>query len=257
MNEPVFVGRHSTTYSVQRHEHEDWELIYCTGGTGEVVFDNQSSLRYDKGEIVLIPAHTPHFNQSEKGFTNIHMRLSDAAFPYRTAMKVADDADGHLLTFFSETLYYFNSDIRRKELVLSALGEVIASYIVMFLSQNNYSELVERIRNDILHNFTNCDYRLEDTLRSLPLNYDYIRKTFKKETGVTPHEYLTKMRMKKAEMLLSAMQGEYFINEIAQMCGYSEPLYFTRVFKKTYGLSPTAFNRECSGEKQPRESVHF
>lgn len=243
MNEPIFVGKHPTTHSVQQHAHDEWETIYCTSGTGEVVFENGSRLQYTEGETVVIPAGIQHSNQSESGFTNLHMRLRDATFPYRTAVKVSDDKEKHLLTFFSEAFYYFDSDIHRKELILSALGEVVASYIITFLSQTSYSDVVEHIRNDILRNFSDADYSLEETLHAIPLNYDYVRKTFKKEIGATPHEYLTAMRMKKAKTLLSVIHGEYFISEVAELCGFSEPLYFTRVFKKTFGMSPTAFNK--------------
>ncbi|HWQ58823.1 MAG TPA: AraC family transcriptional regulator [Clostridia bacterium] len=248
MNEPIFVGKHPTTHSVQQHTHENWELIYCTSGMGEVQFENGSKLPYTAGEIVAIPPRLPHCNQSVSGFTNIHMRVADATLPYRAAVKLADDAEKHLLTFFSEAYFYYSSDINRKEVILSGLGEVIVSYIVTFLSQQTYSEVVELVRTDILRNFTDENYRLERTLRSIPLNYDYIRKTFKKEIGATPHEYLTAMRMKKAERLLCAMRGEYTIAEVAEMCGFNEPLYFTRVFKKNFGVSPTAFNAQQASE---------
>ncbi len=244
MNEPVFVGKHPTTHSVQQHDHNEWELIYCTGGTGEVRFENGSTLQYVENEIVAIPPHVKHSNHSVRGFTNVHIRLSKATLPYRSAVKLADDAEKHLLTFFNEAFFYFGSDLQRKELILSALGEVIASYTITFLSQDSYTETVELIRNSRLRNFTDAKYRLEDTLHSVALNYDYVRKTFKKEIGLTPHEYLTGMRMKKAESLLSVTHGEYMINEVAEMCGYSEPLYFTRVFKKNFGISPTAFSKQ-------------
>lgn len=243
MNEPVFVGKHATTHSVQKHKHDEWELIYCTGGMGEVVFENGSTLQYAGGEIVAIPANMEHSNISKGGFTNIYMRLADATFPYRSAVKLLDDSGKPLYNFFNEAFYYFDSDLQRKELILDALGEVIASYIIAFLSRTSYSEPVETIRDCILRNYANAGYDLEKTLASIPLNYDYLRKCFKKEMGLTPHEYMTDMRMKKAEKLLSAMDGEYLIGEVAQMCGYNDPLYFTRVFKKRFGLSPTAFNK--------------
>jgi AraC-like DNA-binding protein len=63
--------------------------------------------------------------------------------------------------------------------------------------------------------------------------------------GITPLEYMTKLRMKKAEQLLSAMRNkEYSVAEVAQMCGYEDALYFSRVFKKTYGCSPSNFNKK-------------
>lgn len=252
MNDLFFVGRHLTTYAVQTHKHDEWELIYCTSGKGEVFFENGSTMQYKTGEIVAIPPHMLHSNRSVQGFTNIHVRIADATFPYKFAVKITDDHDAHIKTCFSEALFYYNSDINRKELVLSALGELIVSYIITFQSQNSFSEMVELIRNDILKNFSDTGYCLEDYIRTIPFNYDYLRKLFKKEMGVTPHEYMTTMRMKKAEKLLLAMRvNEYTIGEIAEMCGFDEPLYFSRVFKKTFGKSPSAFvSDNCASDQK-------
>ena len=70
-------------------------------------------------------------------------------------------------------------------------------------------------------------------------------KRFKKEVGVSPLEYMTNLRMKSAEMLLTAMwANEYTVSEIARMCGYDDALYFSRVFKKHYGCSPSTFAKK-------------
>ncbi len=242
MNAIVFVGEHGKAYNVQNHSHDSWEVIYCTSGTGEFEFANGSKIEYGAGDIVAIPPGVTHCNMSSEGFTNIHMTLSDAAFPHRTAFRVSDDAEGHLRLYFAEAKFYFDSDIARKELIINALGELIVSYMIVFSSRTPYSELVESIRNDILRCYSDPDYRMDDFIRSIPFNYDYLRKLFKKEVGVTPLEYMTGMRMKKAETLLLAMgEQEYTIAEVAEMCGYDDPLYFSRVFKKHYGLSPSAF----------------
>lgn len=245
MNAITFAGRHLRTYSVQTHSHEEWELIYCTSGRGQVEFENATIMAYQVGEVVAIPPNVRHSNHSIEGFTNIHLIVENATFPYKNAVKVSDDADSHILSFFSEAHFYFNSDIGKKEMILSALGELIVSYIILFQSQTAYSEPVELIRNDILKNYSDSAYHLDDYLRTLPFNYDYLRKLFKKEMGLTPHAYLTSMRMKKAEMLLKAMRAnEYSIAEVADMCGFDEPLYFSRVFKKHFSCPPSAFAGE-------------
>ncbi len=59
---------------------------------------------------------------------------------------------------------------------------------------------------------------------------------FKAEYGETPKQYITTLRLKNAIYLLE--KTDYSISDISEMCGYSDPLYFSRVFKKYMGISP-------------------
>lgn len=243
MNSVVFVGEHPKTFDVRWHTHETWELIYCTSGQGAFRFDDGRVIPYHAGDMVAIPPKDLHANSSEVGFTNIHLNLTEPTFANHAAFKIQDE-NSSLLRAFGEAKVYYNSDYSKKELVLTALGELICSYVTAFRSNVEFPEMVERIRFAILQNYTNPDFELDEYIRTLPFHYDYLRKLFKKELGISPLEYITSLRMKNAERLLSAvLTGGYAIAEIARMCGYDNPLYFSRVFRKYYGCSPTQFLR--------------
>ena len=126
--------------------------------------------------------------------------------------------------------------------MLAALGELISSYMIVYHSNREFSAPVDRIRTSIIQNYADPAYALDETIRRMPFNYDYLRKLFKKEMGVTPLEYMIRLRMKKAEAMLTAMwTNEYSISEIAEQCGFDDALYFSRVFKKNFGCSPSKF----------------
>ena len=246
MNSILYMGEHPKTYDVLWHSHEEWELVYCTGGEGSFAFENGSVIAYKTGDTVAIPPRLLHANSSADGFTNIHMRMDTPAFHSKSAFKVSGDPEGRFLFAFSEAKYYYQSDITKRELVLEALGDLIASYIMVGRSNSGFSEPVEQIRYAIMHSYTQPDFALDAAIRELPFHYDYLRKLFKKEVGVTPLEYMTGLRMKKAEeMLSSAWSRDYSVAEVAEMCGYSDPLYFSRVFNKHFGCSPSAFAKRC------------
>lgn len=250
MNDIKYVAKHLRTYSVQQHTHSNWEIIYCTSGSGEFVFPDKDSLPYVKGEIIAIPPNIKHSNVSEKGFTNIYLNLGDPTFPFRSAVKIADGPEGNIMTAFNEAFFYFNSDIEKKELILSALGDLIASYIIALQCNVPLSDVVEQVRNNIVSNYPDPSYKLDEYMRSIPFSYDYLRKLFKTKIGMTPHAYLTAIRMQTAgKLLLSMKESNYNITEISLVCGYDEPLYFSRVFKKYYDCSPLNYVKKNTVKK--------
>ena len=67
---------------------------------------------------------------------------------------------------------------------------------------------------------------------------------------MTPHKYLTDRRLQTAANMLRSEYNDGNVTEVAHQCGFREPLYFSRMFKKKYGISPsyyyTAQHRERS-----------
>ena len=249
MNDIVFAGKHFLTYSVSRHKHESWELVYCTRDSGTFIFDSLR-LPYGVGDIVVIPPDVPHENVSETGFTNIHLNVSNASLPFREPVIIRDDANHSILHLFSDAYYHYNSDQERRNLLLPAYGNLIVKSMAANQSSHAKNKVAEEIERSIVQNYANANYELDAFLHTMPYCYDHLCKIFRKELGMTPHKYLTNLRLQAATELLCSAHYSGNISEVSLLCGFKNPLYFSRLFKKKYGVSPKEYYRRKLDEKQ-------
>ena len=241
MNNIIYAGKHLLTMSVTRHAHSSWELIYCTGGTGTLCFDC-AELSYQKGDIVVIPPFVPHSNISRDGFTNIHINMTDTALAFKSPVIIQDDSNQFILQAFNAAYVHFNGDPDRRRILLLPYGDLIFCYMTCYHKTQPLSRVVEEIQNNLLQPYLDCNYELDKYLQSFPFSYDYLRKLFKKELGETPHKYLSDKRLQTAaDMLSYGYSDSNNIAEISHMCGFREPLYFSRMFKKKFGVAPSFY----------------
>ena len=247
MNEIIYAGRHEMMLAVKRHAHESWEFVYCTEGGGAFSFDG-GALNYRKGDIVIIPPLLPHANASAQGFENIHLNISLPTLMSTEPYVIQDDGNHFLLDAFRASLYHYQSSSPEKAIFLAAYGSLICCYVAAYHKEKRRSPVVEEIERDILDHFDDPGYELDAFLRSLPFSYDYLRKLFQKEMLVTPHQYLNNKRLQvAAEGLVGAEMTGLSVNEVARMCGFREPLYFSRMFKKKYGVAPSYYVQSRRG----------
>lgn len=240
MNNIIYAGRHPLTFSVLRHAHTGWEFVYCTGGKGAFVFDD-FTMEYQEGDVVIIPPHIPHSNSGSEGFCNIHINMLNPKLTLKTPALIHDDVNKFILNAFSASFFHFNRETRQRAALLSAYGDIISCYIVSNREETLHSEVVEDIESEIIRSYNDCNFELDKYLHSLPFSYDYLRKLFRKEIGITPHQYLRDKRLQTAAETLSLDCGKSNIHEVARMCGFREALYFSRMFRKKYGVSPRAY----------------
>lgn len=85
------------------------------------------------------------------------------------------------------------------------------------------------------------DLTLQFMAEQYGLNPVYFGALFKKETGTSMRNFLMEIRMNHAEVMLKS--GEYSISETAELCGYTDVVYFRKLFKLIKGIAPSQCKR--------------
>jgi two-component system response regulator YesN len=104
--------------------------------------------------------------------------------------------------------------------------------------------VIARAKAFIEENYSK-DISLDDVSRIVDISSYYFSKLFKEETGENFIEYLTNIRIERAKQLLQ--NKEVSIKNICVETGYSDPNYFSRIFKKQVGVTPTEYRDRIGG----------
>lgn len=113
--------------------------------------------------------------------------------------------------------------------------------------------LISRAEAYVQHNYGEEDLSLDHICEVLGLSNSYFSSIFKKETGKSFIHYLTDYRMEQASRKLLETNEKSYI--IAQNVGYTDPNYFSYVFKRRFGVSPSKYRREhLEGENKISET---
>ena len=103
---------------------------------------------------------------------------------------------------------------------------------------------VERLKNKFTESFSDTELSIRQVLSEEAYCQDHMRRLFKQSTGLTPNDYLTEVRLNYAKKLLRENDKlRYTITEIGAMSGFDCTDYFSRIFKKKTGKSPTEYIR--------------
>lgn len=114
-------------------------------------------------------------------------------------------------------------------------------------SEKRYQDIISSAKNIINDSYKSSDISLNSVASSVGLSASYFSSVFARETGQTFKEYLTDIRMEKAKELLmcTSMQAA----EIGYKVGYKDPHYFSFIFKKKQGCSPTEYRNRRKEQK--------
>ncbi len=236
---------------------EEYLIIYCTEGCGKVNL-NDKQYTLSANQFIILPPNIKHQyeadNENPWTIYWVHFLGSKAMFfaeNFDSPHQILPSQNSRIedrLKLFDEIYQTLNNGFEIENLHYANL--CFAHFLATFLHTQQFrnakkkSEYSNSIINHVVY------YMNENTGNSLSINdfssyigysTSYFYNKFMKETGFSPMDYYTRLKINKASMLL--VKTDLKISQIAHQLGYSDPLYFSRIFSKFTGLSPINFRK--------------
>ena len=238
--------------------HSPWDvLIMVVSGAYSIHPEGaKKPIVIQEQEIVFLPAGTECSRTVVEPTTYYHISFrAEADHPFRQGLPP------HKLSIPKEqTASIFKS--MERALLLPDNRELITHLIERILIENylfgksgkaKLPHVSEEILDTVRYMNRHLDQQLDiDALAArVYLSHTGLIWKFKRELGTTPSQYLILLRLRYAKQLL--LHHSYSITEIAEMCGYTNPYYFTNAFRRYSGMSPTEFRKHYLSETDKKE----
>ena len=112
--------------------------------------------------------------------------------------------------------------------------------------KNEYLDSEMEIAMQYFNDHYNAEINIEEYAASRGMSVSWFIRNFKLYTNTTPMQYIVSLRIANAQMLLETTN--YNVTEIGNIVGYDNPLYFSRIFKKQKGMSPTEYRKYSAAD---------
>lgn len=235
-------------------------LIYCTEGKGWVE-SGTLRLKVSKDQYFFIPAKMPHCyganNNDPWTIYWIHFKgnLSDIFVKDEITITSIGESNNFLrndrrIRLFEELYQNLSMGYSQENL------EYASICLWYLLGAFTYLPQFERIRSVQQHDIIEKSIlymhdHIEDTINLNEIaefcgySVSHFSMIFKKKTSRSPIEYFSNLKIQRASQMLDFTDMP--VNEIAEKLSFEDPFYFSRVFKKLMGLSPTEYRRKKKG----------
>ena len=247
------IGKCSSQRHILRPEgFEHCMIFYTRHGRGTLFYLNRE-IHLAEGDVIILNSGTPYeyFSDSGDWHTSWITFSGSAAAETISALKL----DGGKVVHY-DSLEPVNDIFRRifgiissrsrdwtylsSSLIYSLLTEI---YVRSQDKENGSAEISDESRLKKAYDFMSENFRRDLTLEEISaaaeVSPEYFCRLFRRCTNMRPFEYITRLRISEAKRLLETTSMP--VSEIGEAVGYHDKSYFGSVFRRSEGISPTAF----------------
>ena len=262
---PLVLLRRDPQPEFPLHSHESSELVIVTRGHGKHIISG-SERNISAGDVFLIHGKTRHAyaDLHDLALYNIMFDLKEFHHPLFTLqgksllpslflLKVPDGGI-HLSGEPFETTFSLVRQIEEEQISGSedSPAMIAALFIQLILHLGRQAKSAGIQQNscqfsrvddlvDEITEFSARKWTRKEMAKYAGMSISTLTRHFRDRTGIAPLEFLIRVRLKKASLLLR--DPELGIGEIADQTGFSDSNYFCRQFKKHFGISPGKYRK--------------
>ena len=219
-------------------------LVFRTSGCGMHIFDEET-VKSPEGTILFVPDGASYSFEpvGDEPCCSVSVTFSaDIASP-RVMLFESDNFSGMVTVAKNICKQFHMRTPASRHMCLSLLHSVFAHLVTLenlSYRDKRKGKLIEPALNYMNENFCNPTLEINKLHLMCGISSAYFRRIFKANTNFTPQKYIEDKRLEYAFSLIN--ETNYPISEISRMSGYNDPLYFGKVFKNKYGVSPSYVN---------------
>ena len=234
--------------NIKRHKqpfiHSNYYAILVFKGSADLIIGNTTT-PIKRGSLFFIYPNHSYSIKNYKDFSYMYISFNGVgALPLLNNFNISNK--NYIFENFDNVIEFWITSIRRINITnANTLTESVLMYTLSFISpDSNSSSNVQTdkfasILNYINYNYASRDISIKKVAEIFFYNEKYISSLFAKKTGVKFTDYINNLRIEYATRLIR--NGEVNISNISYKCGYSDPFYFSKVFKKITSKSPTEY----------------
>ena len=219
-------------------------IVYLLEGEAKYCFIDGRNIVLSAGDCIYLPRETPYTIRCSPNLPFVHMTVNfNLAEQNFLGNKITKKHLSNGIKFeqvFGRMIHIWA--VRHHFYEERCIGFL---YELLYLLENevctNASPYLNKIapaRQYLDEHFTE-EVSPDALSRLCGMSPSYLRRLFRQALGETPSEYKRRLRMAMAKDLL--LGSQMTVSQVAVLCGYEDLAYFSRVFRKTTGVSPSRF----------------
>ncbi len=235
----IYAGHYCSERQTAYHSHNGAELVLVTAGGCETEFEGRKIIA-SPGIVYVTPPGMMHRQTNLSGICETYYTVVKAEqyFP-RFALRTIDTRNDMLTAQWFRDLFelYKSGCNEEAELLL----QVILARLDGFDNRTGFPAALLRAVEYLEKNCT-AKITVAELARCSAVSQSHLNMLFRKYTGRGPAQYLLNVRMLLAKRLLCDMY--YTITEVGELSGFGDINYFSRVFRRFYGMSPGKYREK-------------